>query len=130
MPQQVAVATGQDDRLSQLRRRSPRLPKSDFSLYTSSQMLYLLPVLLAAALVAWIHAAKAQGHCHQVQGTLHRRNYFYVGQSYNIRGNSTIASGQIYVEHLAPAKVTQPFPLLLMHGNGERVDLFSVREQP
>ncbi|KAF5388248.1 hypothetical protein D9615_000026 [Tricholomella constricta] len=51
-------------------------------------------------------------------GTLHRRSYFYVGQTYAAQGNSSIAFGQIYVEHLTPAKVTQPHPLLIIHGHG------------
>lgn len=57
-----------------------------------------------------------------LQGTLHRRNYFYVGEQYvNAPGtdNGTeIAFGQVYVEHLVPANVTQPLPILLIHGHG------------
>lgn len=55
-----------------------------------------------------------------VQGTLHRRTYFYVGQSYAPQGNSSIAFGQMYVEHLIPAEVTQRYPLLFIHGNGKQ----------
>lgn len=51
-------------------------------------------------------------------GTLHWRSYFYIGGSYSAHGNSTIASGQIYVEHLVPANLSQPFPLLFIHGLG------------
>ncbi|KAJ4472124.1 alpha/beta-hydrolase [Lentinula aciculospora] len=54
----------------------------------------------------------------QCRGTLHSRNYFYVGQSYALSNSSSIAQGQIYVEHLTPASVTQKFPLLLIHGYG------------
>jgi len=56
-------------------------------------------------------------------GTLHRRDYFYVGQKYipssaiNL-ANSTMADGQMYVEHLVPSKVTQRFPILIIHGHG------------
>ncbi|TFK74468.1 alpha/beta-hydrolase [Pluteus cervinus] len=53
-----------------------------------------------------------------VSGTPHRRTVFYVGGGYVPKGNSTIASGQMYVERLTPAKVTQPYPLLFIHGNG------------
>jgi len=53
-----------------------------------------------------------------VRGTLHRRDYFYVGGDYVPQGNSTIASGQIYVEHLVPERVTQPLPLVMIHGHG------------
>jgi hypothetical protein len=52
------------------------------------------------------------------QGTLHWRNYFYVGGSFVQQGTSTLVHGQMYVEHLAPAKVTQPFPLVFIEGNG------------
>ncbi|KAJ7283376.1 Alpha/Beta hydrolase protein [Mycena rebaudengoi] len=52
------------------------------------------------------------------QGTLHRRSYLYVGQSYVTQGNSTVAHAQMYVERLTPAKVTQPFPILFIHGQG------------
>lgn len=51
-------------------------------------------------------------------GTLHTRNYFYIGESFSPFGNSSIASGQIYVEHLIPEKISQPFPLLFIHGHG------------
>ncbi|KAG6918211.1 hypothetical protein DXG01_015804 [Tephrocybe rancida] len=51
-------------------------------------------------------------------GTLHRRSYFYVGERFTAQGNLSIAAGQIYVEHLTPQKVTQPLPLLIIHGHG------------
>ncbi|TFK43325.1 alpha beta-hydrolase [Crucibulum laeve] len=53
-----------------------------------------------------------------ILGTFHRRSYFYVGQSYVPQGNSSIAFGQMYVEHLVPSVVSQPFPLLFIHGRG------------
>lgn len=52
------------------------------------------------------------------QGTLHRRTYLYVGQTYVPQGNSTIAADQMYVERLTPAEVTQPLPILFIHGMG------------
>lgn len=54
----------------------------------------------------------------QPQGTLHRRTYFYVGETYTAQGNTSLAEGQMYVERLTPAVVTQPRPLLLIHGMG------------
>ncbi|KAF7326892.1 AB hydrolase-1 domain-containing protein [Mycena venus] len=54
----------------------------------------------------------------QVQGTLHRRTYLYVGQTYIPQGNSSIAADQMYVEHLTPATITQPLPILFIHGQG------------
>ena len=49
---------------------------------------------------------------------LHRRSYFYVGGEYTSAKNSAILFGQMYVEHLVPIKVTQPFPIIFIPGNG------------
>ncbi|KAF9268272.1 alpha/beta-hydrolase [Marasmius fiardii PR-910] len=55
----------------------------------------------------------------QIAGTLHRRNYFYIGEQYvSIVNESIIAAGQIYVEHLVPTSVTQPLPIVFIHGRG------------
>lgn len=51
-------------------------------------------------------------------GTLHRRSYFYIGGVLNQLGNVTTESGQLYVERLTPARVTQPLPILFIHGRG------------
>ncbi|KIK65737.1 hypothetical protein GYMLUDRAFT_56380 [Collybiopsis luxurians FD-317 M1] len=57
----------------------------------------------------------------QIPGTLHRREYFYVGQQYvetpGTNSGSEIAAGQIYVEHLVPASVTHSLPILMIHGH-------------
>ncbi|KAH7923484.1 alpha/beta-hydrolase [Leucogyrophana mollusca] len=76
--------------------------------------------LFLGILIAYICGAfvRGQGHSPPYQGTLHTRKYFYVGGSYVKRGTSEIAHGQMYVEHLVPAKVTQTLPILFIHGNG------------
>ncbi|KAG6808634.1 hypothetical protein H0H92_003438 [Tricholoma furcatifolium] len=51
-------------------------------------------------------------------GTLHRRNYFYVGAQLVQQDGSTVAAGQMYVEHLTPEKVTQAFPIVMIPGQG------------
>ncbi|GJE87208.1 alpha/beta-hydrolase [Phanerochaete sordida] len=51
-------------------------------------------------------------------GTLHRRTYFYAGGTLEPQAPSVVSRGQVYVEHLVPAHVTQPLPLLLVHGQG------------
>lgn len=51
-------------------------------------------------------------------GVLHRREYFYAGGQYVPQNSSTISHGQLYVEHLVPENVTQPLPLLIIHGHG------------
>ncbi|KAG7445917.1 alpha/beta-hydrolase [Guyanagaster necrorhizus] len=56
------------------------------------------------------------GLCVKGLGVLHYRSYFYVGQSYDTQNGSTVAHGAMYVEHLVPARVTQPFPLVFIHG--------------
>lgn len=49
---------------------------------------------------------------------LHTRDYFYVGGTYVPHGSSAIHHGQMYVEHLTPARVTRRIPILFIHGNG------------
>ncbi|KAF5373052.1 hypothetical protein D9758_001520 [Tetrapyrgos nigripes] len=52
-------------------------------------------------------------------GTAHYREYFYVGYSYVPQGDSSIAHGQVYVEHLTPASGTlKKYPVLFVHGAG------------
>ena len=52
--------------------------------------------------------------------TLHRQSYFYIGGQYIFKQNSaSISFGQMYVEHLVPIKVTQPFPIIFIPGKGE-----------
>ncbi|KAF8646493.1 hypothetical protein AX16_007184 [Volvariella volvacea WC 439] len=55
-------------------------------------------------------------------GALHRRSYFYVGQTYRPinpdEDSGLISFSQVYVERLTPAVVTKPFPLLFIHGGG------------
>ncbi|KAJ3723403.1 alpha beta-hydrolase [Lentinula raphanica] len=53
----------------------------------------------------------------QQHGSLHYRKYFYVGQTYSTTSPS-ITHGQIYVEHLIPACVTQKYPLVMIPGYG------------
>jgi len=50
--------------------------------------------------------------------TLHRRSYFYIGSEYISTRNSVVSSGQMYVEHLVPIKVIQPFRIVFIPGNG------------
>ncbi|THV08008.1 alpha/beta-hydrolase [Dendrothele bispora CBS 962.96] len=55
-----------------------------------------------------------------LRGTAHYREYFYVGSTYVPKNdNTSIAHGQVYVEHLTPALGTsQPYPILFVHGAG------------
>ncbi|PYH88512.1 alpha/beta-hydrolase [Aspergillus ellipticus CBS 707.79] len=48
------------------------------------------------------------------------RTYFYVGGNYTLDSNGEhIHSGQIYVEKLTPAVVTQPHPIVFIHGQAQ-----------
>ena len=49
---------------------------------------------------------------------MHRRSYFYAGGTFVQQGSSTLVHGQVYVEHLVPAMVTQPFLLIFIEGQG------------
>lgn len=45
-----------------------------------------------------------------------QRQAFFVGGSYLKAGDGEVLQGAMYVEHLRPRKVTQKFPLVLVHG--------------
>lgn len=47
------------------------------------------------------------------------REYFYVGGSYAGEGRTEVMAGQMYVEALRPARVTQKYPLIFFHGAGQ-----------
>ena len=50
------------------------------------------------------------------QSLLGSRGYFYVGGEYAGEQGKETMHGQIYVEVLAPKKVSHPYPLVLFHG--------------
>ncbi|THU91975.1 alpha/beta-hydrolase [Dendrothele bispora CBS 962.96] len=81
--------------------------------------LVLLPYVFSTPGVSLSEASQDSNNgLPKARGTLHRRDYFYVGGEYVPQGNSTIASGQIYVEHLVPERVTQSIPMVMIHGHG------------
>ncbi|PYI06956.1 alpha/beta-hydrolase [Aspergillus sclerotiicarbonarius CBS 121057] len=50
----------------------------------------------------------------------HRRTYFYVGGDYTLDDKGEhIYTEQIYVEKLTPPQVTQPHPIVFIHGAGQ-----------
>jgi hypothetical protein len=48
-----------------------------------------------------------------------RRETFFVGGKYGAAGPTQLMQGQMYVEVLAPERVTQPYPLVMIHGLGQ-----------
>ena len=46
------------------------------------------------------------------------RDFFYVGGEYvEDENGKTFMQGQMYVEHLVPASVYMPYPIVLIHGS-------------
>ena len=45
-----------------------------------------------------------------------KRSAFFVGGAYSGEAGKEIMRGQMYVEYLAPKKITQKYPLVLVHG--------------
>lgn len=48
-----------------------------------------------------------------------REGYFFVGGRYEIVGGKELATGQMFVQFHAPAQVTQPYPVVLVHGTAQ-----------
>ena len=45
--------------------------------------------------------------------------YFFVGGRYETARDKTFAVGQMFVEYRAPARITQPYPVVLVHGTAQ-----------
>ncbi|MCJ2053505.1 alpha/beta hydrolase [Methylobacterium sp. J-070] len=45
--------------------------------------------------------------------------YFFVGGRYETAKDKTIAVGQMFVAYRAPARITQPYPVVLVHGTAQ-----------
>ena len=45
--------------------------------------------------------------------------YFFVGGHYQAAKDKTVAAGQMFVEYRAPAQITQPYPIVLVHGTAQ-----------
>lgn len=48
-----------------------------------------------------------------------REGYFFVGGRYESVGGKELATGQMFVQFHAPAEVTQPFPVVMVHGTAQ-----------
>ncbi|MCJ2084178.1 alpha/beta hydrolase [Methylobacterium sp. J-090] len=48
-----------------------------------------------------------------------REGYFFVGGRYEPVGEKELATGQMFVQFHAPAQVTQPFPVVMVHGTAQ-----------
>ncbi|MCJ2055045.1 alpha/beta hydrolase [Methylobacterium sp. J-048] len=45
-----------------------------------------------------------------------RAGYFYIGGRYQKLGDKTVMVGQMFVQSRAPARITQPYPVVMVHG--------------
>ncbi len=74
------------------------------------------PCLVRAA-IAMSLALVASPPVSHAQSIAFTREFFYVGGQYTSDSGSAIMTGQMYVEVLRPANVTQRVPLVMIHGN-------------
>ncbi|KAK9421505.1 hypothetical protein SUNI508_05740 [Seiridium unicorne] len=66
----------------------------------------------------WLITALIAGHAIGEEA-LHRREYFFVGGQYVNTSSGTLLQNQMYVEKLSPAEISQPYPLIFIHGGGQ-----------
>ncbi|MDP4006286.1 alpha/beta hydrolase [Methylobacterium sp. NEAU K] len=45
-----------------------------------------------------------------------RAGYFYIGGRYQKLGDKTVMVGQMFVQSRAPVRITQPYPVVMVHG--------------
>ncbi|HEX8374923.1 MAG TPA: alpha/beta hydrolase, partial [Geminicoccaceae bacterium] len=82
----------------------------------------LAVVLTFVALATSPVSPRAQEAAHptdQGQITLADHGYLFVGGRYAAAENGDVMEGSMYVEHLKPAQVTRPFPIVMIHGGGQ-----------
>ena len=100
----------------------PAIVSNPFSLFQSNIFISILVIILIAVFVRQTRYIQYDldfdASARRIEATLHRRSYFYVGGEYLSAQNSAISFGQMYVEHLVPSKVSQPFPIVFIPGNG------------
>ena len=76
---------------------------------------FLRPASLALGLLTILAMAQAEDFGTD-QAALAKRGIFFVGGEYAGPADKQVMHGQIYVEVLTPRQITQPYPLVLIHG--------------
>lgn len=81
-------------------------------------------LLAAGALFGLIGAASAEPqpatpNVPAVFKPAQREGYFFVGGQYVTVGGKEIAAGHMFVQYHAPEQVTQPFPVVMVHGTAQ-----------
>ncbi|KAF8887272.1 Alpha/beta hydrolase family-domain-containing protein [Gymnopilus junonius] len=87
-----------------------------------SMTISLITILCLYTVIRTSAADIFSNNAQRTPDVLHRRSYFYIGGSYlpavNEPTDSSILSGQIYVERLVPTKVNRKYPIVMIPGNG------------
>lgn len=75
-------------------------------------------ILQAASVVAAVAGSPSASSAEvpAIPTVVAERSFFYAGGHYTGEPDKEIMSGQMYVERLAPRRVTQPLPLVMIHG--------------
>ncbi|KAF9477862.1 alpha/beta-hydrolase [Pholiota conissans] len=78
-----------------------------------------LLILVFPIFAVAVYAVSLEQTYQNIQKVLYSRTYFYAGGAYvPASDGSSIFAEQIYVEHLAPSKVSAKHPIVMIHGNG------------
>ncbi|MCJ2138536.1 alpha/beta hydrolase [Methylobacterium sp. E-066] len=70
----------------------------------------------ALAVQAAILAAGPVQAQEPTQEPVTRAGYFYIGGRYQKLGDKTVMVGQMFVQSRTPARITQPYPVVMVHG--------------
>src|SRR3954471_2859629 len=81
-------------------------------------------VMVATAAALFAIAAGAAGAADDPPYTLAREGFFYVGGKPTVVNGRTYMAGQMYVDVRIPAKQTQPYPIIMVHGGTRSATTF------
>ena len=81
-------------------------------------------VMVATAAALFAIAAGAADAADDPPYTLAREGFFYVGGKPTVVNGRTYMAGQMYVDVRIPAKQTQPYPIIMVHGGTRSATTF------
>ncbi len=76
-------------------------------------------VLSLAIGMGWPARATAQAGGHPQPLSIAREGYVFAGGKYSTVDNQEVMSGQLYAEFQIPAKMTHPWPIVMIHGGSQ-----------
>src|SRR3954451_13777437 len=80
----------------------------------STAQTLLLASILASGVTATLADAQERGPL-----SLARASYFFVGGKIDTAAEGSPMLGQMYVEYMIPARRSQPYPIVMVHGGGQ-----------